>query len=652
MEKRIPQRGLYRNVVSYFGAINIAISLLLILSLMLLSFTQARPTPYLGMFTYLILPVNLILGLLVFLFGMWLEGRRRRRLGIGKELPLPVLDLNRSQHRKTLAAVLVAGGVFAVLLSLFAYNTYLFTDSVTFCGTICHSVMKPEYTAYLNSPHARVPCVDCHVGPGVAWYFRSKVAGAPQVLGTIFSNYPKPLPAPIENLRPARETCEQCHWPEKFFGAQLVQIPYFQHNEKNTAEQISFLVKTGGGSTRLGENAGIHWHMIINNKVFFRALDREQQQIPWIKLVRPDGSETIYRDRNIKITDKELNQLPIHLMDCINCHNRPSHMFPAPDALVDRNLSGGNISPKLPWIKNLATLAIIKNYPDPQTASKEIRKGIEEFYAQKYPEVLKTQKSLVDSAIKTIISLYERSVFPDMKVNWLTYPNNIGHRNWPGCFVCHDGQHVNDTGQAIFRSCTVCHTVAQRGPLLPLGATTPVGKEEPWHPMPLLGKHANLLCHRCHQLGYPSIFGCAECHNMPASAPMMALECKTCHLKEQEVQPLSECRSCHGQIGGLHKKDAHAGSACTVCHAPHDWILSKRETCLACHDDKKEHKAPELCGKCHLFKGEQSAKRARSGGDQLHDQRWEPGISGGIWWRDEDLGGLTSSKNNLAANSK
>jgi hypothetical protein len=411
MEKRISQRGLYRNVVSYFGAVIIAISLLLILSMMLLSLTQARPSPYLGMFTYLIFPANLVLGVLVFLYGIWRESRRRRRLGIETELPLPVFDLNKPQHRKTLAVVLVAGGVLAVLLSLSAYNTYLFTDSVAFCGTICHTVMKPEYTAYLNSPHARVPCVDCHVGPGVAWYFRSKVAGVPQVFGMIFHTYPKPIPVPIENLRPARETCEHCHWPEKFFGAQLVQIPYFQHNERNTAEQISFLVKTGGGSTGLGENAGIHWHMIINNRVYFRAVDREQQQIPWIKLVRPD-------------------KLPVHLMDCIDCHNRPSHMFPPPDALVDRNLSGGNISPKLPWIKKIATLALIKNYPDQQTASKEIRKAIEEFYAEKYPEVLKTQKSLVDQAIKTVIALYDRSVFPHMKVNWLTYPNNIGHRNW------------------------------------------------------------------------------------------------------------------------------------------------------------------------------------------------------------------------------
>jgi hypothetical protein len=502
---------------------------------------------------------------------------------------------------------LVAGGVLAVLLSLSAYNTYLFTDSVAFCGTLCHTVMKPEYTAYLNSPHARVPCVDCHVGPGVAWYFRSKVAGVPQVFGTVFRDYPTPLPVPIKSLRPARQTCEHCHWPEKFYGAQLVQIPYFSHNEKNTAEQISFIVKTGGGSPRLGENAGIHWHMIINNRIYFRAQDREQQHIPWVKLVRPDNSVTIYRDKNTKRSEKQLEELPLQLMDCISCHNRPAHKFPPPDTLVDRSLAGGNISPDLPWIKKLSTMALVKIYPDRQTASREIRKAIEGFYAEKYPEVLKKQKPLVEQAIQTVIALYDQSVFPDMKVNWLTYPDNIGHRNWPGCFVCHDGQHVSDSGEAITNSCTACHTVAERGPLQPLGGSIPASRMEPWHPMPLLGRHAKLLCSRCHHLGYPSILGCAECHQIPVGAPMNSMGCETCHQKSQQVEPLADCRSCHAQLAGLHKNEAHGASACTACHAPHTWIVSQRETCLACHADEKDHNAPEFCGKCHQFGGGQQA---------------------------------------------
>ncbi len=615
MEEKVSMRGLYRNVISYFGAVTIAISILLIVSLMLISFTQARPSPYVGMFTYLVFPAILVLGLLIFLLGMWRERRRRLRSGMREPVPLPVFDLNNPQHRKNLAITLVAGGVLAVLLSLTAYNTYLFTDSVEFCGTLCHTVMKPEYTAYQAGPHARVPCVDCHVGQGAAWYFRSKVAGVPQVFGTMFHDYPTPLPVPIKNLRPARETCERCHWPEKFFGAQLVQIPYFEHDEKNTPEQISFLMKTGGGSSRLGERAGIHWHMILNNRIYFRAMDAERTKIPWVRMVSPDGKEEIFRDKSLATPEWDLNKIPEHLMDCIDCHNRPAHLFFPPDALVDRNLASGNISRTLPWIKNLATLALVKKYPEQRAAAGEIRKQIENFYAEKYPQVLKDQKPSVEQAIRTVISLYDHSVFPEMKVNWLTYPNHIGHRNWPGCFTCHDGRHVSDSGKVITNTCTACHTQPQRGPLLPLGTNPPSGKE-PWHPMNLKGKHAGLACYQCHSLGYPSILGCAECHKIPPAAPMSSMECKSCHLKEQEAKPQAECRSCHGQIGGLHKKSAHAGSDCTACHAPHAWTVTQRDTCLTCHGDKKNHYPAEFCGKCHDFRsgGEKAEKTEKKKG--------------------------------------
>ncbi|HSR14039.1 MAG TPA: NapC/NirT family cytochrome c, partial [Thermodesulfobacteriota bacterium] len=379
MEKKPPLRQLYRNAVSYFGAILSAVSILLILILLAFMFTTA-PAPYIGIFVYLVFPAFLILGLIIFFLGMWMEARRRRRFGAPDGVALPVFDLNNARHRKSLAVALVAGGVLAFLVAFSGYKTYLFTDSVDFCGKICHTVMKPEFTAYLNGPHARVPCVDCHVGPGVEWYFRSKIAGVPQVFGVLFESYPRPIPVPIKNLRPARDTCEHCHWPEKFYGAQLVQIPYFDHDEKNTAEQISFLMKTGGGSVQLGENAGIHWHMILSNRIFFRSIDPEAQRIPWVRMVLGDGSETIFRDRGIQITEQELNKLPMRMVDCIDCHNRPAHNFAAPDVLVDRNLAGGNISPKLPWIKKISTLALVRKYPDPKKAHAEIRNTIESFY--------------------------------------------------------------------------------------------------------------------------------------------------------------------------------------------------------------------------------------------------------------------------------
>ncbi|OYV89851.1 MAG: cytochrome C, partial [Acidobacteria bacterium 21-70-11] len=242
-------------------------SALLIVFSLVLTFAMKQGSPYFGIVTYLVFPAFLALGGLIFLLGMHRESLRRRRLGAGAPPPYPSVDLNDPAQRKRFAYALLAGFFFVVLLAFVSYHAFIFTESVTFCGRVCHTVMEPEHSAYLASPHARVSCVACHVGHGASWYVKAKISGARQVLAVITKSYPRPIPTPIQNLRPARETCEECHWPAKFFGTQLMQIPHFRYNEANTPEQISLGVKTGGGSASLGGTAGIHWHMIIQNKV-------------------------------------------------------------------------------------------------------------------------------------------------------------------------------------------------------------------------------------------------------------------------------------------------------------------------------------------------------------------------------------------------
>ncbi len=600
VDKKSERQGLYRNTVSYFGGLVILVSIVLILLFLLLSFTIRAASPYLGIFTFMIFPGFLILGIWIFIYGIFLESRRRRRLGAMEALPYPRIDLNDPHQRKRFTIVLTGGCLVGILLAFVGYNAYLFTDSNTFCGRLCHSVMKPEYTAYLNGPHARVPCVDCHVGTGVSWYVKSKISGAPQVFAIWFNTYSRPIPVPIKNLRPARETCEECHWPQKFYGAQLMQYPYFRYNEQNSPEQISLLVKTGGGSPNLGEYAGIHWHMAINEKVYFRAIDPALQQIPWIKVVLGDGSEIVFRDKTVNLSESELEKLPIHFMDCMDCHNRPSHVFLPPESAVDQAMAAGNISPELPWIKKLALDALVKNYDGKRDVREEIRQFIQEYYTKHFPDVLKRQKAQVEQAIKAISAIYDRNVFPAMKVNWTTYPNNIGHRNWPGCFRCHNDRHVSQTNKVLTSACPVCHTFPQRGPLTPLGATTPTTLG-PWHVWPLKGKHERILCNLCHRAGYRPPLDCVSCHRIDTSAPMMSMPCKTCHLKEAELEPMVSCKSCHASISGLHKIDQHVTLPCTSCHTPHAWKAVTRETCLTCHKDKKDHYPPEFCGNCHAF---------------------------------------------------
>ena len=606
--------GLYRNAVSFFGVYVAIISIFLILFTLLLMFSFKSPSPYIGIFSYMVFPAFFTLGVFIFLYGMRRESIRRRQLGVDEALPYPRLDLNDPKTRKTFSYAIIGGSFLAILLAFISYHAFLYTETVSFCGQLCHTVMQPEYVSYKASPHARVPCVDCHVGAGASWYVKSKISGARQVLAVMLNTYPRPIPTPIENLRPARETCEECHWPAKFFGTQLMQIPHFRYDERNTPEQISLGIKTGGGSGQLGENAGIHWHMITENKVHFIATDRKEQEIPWIRSTRQDGTEDVYITTDYKGDPEELASREKREMDCMDCHNRPTHIYEPPDAAVDKAMASYFISRTLPWVKKVVVDALVVDYPSREKAVEGLRTEIATFYRDKYPNVYKSRKADVDKAIDTAINIYDQSVFPDMKVNWKTYATNIGHRNWPGCFRCHDGKHVTKNGKVLTTECTTCHTMPERGPLAPLGAMMPGPSKMKWHPMELEGKHGRILCNKCHEAGYRPPIDCAECHKIDTSAPMMSMACADCHEKKFEAQPVTSCRECHEKLPGLHLKGEHPDLSCTECHRPHVWEVTGRDTCLSCHDDKTDHNKEEgACTNCHDFRGQAASEKARSG---------------------------------------
>ncbi len=602
MTPKRPGRGLYHNAVSYVGGLVVAASAVLIVFALALQLIMKQASPYLGIFTFMVFPAFLTVGLLIFAFGVHRESVRRRRLGPQAPPPYPAVDLNNPAQRRRFSYAVLIGFSLIVLLAIVGYNAFNFTESVTFCGRVCHTVMQPEYTAYLSSPHARVRCVDCHVGSGASWYVKSKLSGARQVLAVTFHTYPTPIPVPVRNLRPARETCEECHWPAKFYGAQLIQNPHFRYDEKNSPEQVSLLVKTGGGTPELGQNAGIHWHMIIQNKVTYVALDEQLEEIPWMSVTGPGGKSHEYFSDAFGITKEKAAALPKHVMDCMDCHNRPTHVFQPPEGAVDKAMASGLISPTLPWIKKVAVDALVRDYPTREAAAQGLRSDVLSFYAKNYPAIASSRSAELEGVVRRVIDIYDRSVFPEMKVNWKTYASNIGHRNWPGCFRCHDGRHVNEQGQVLTRECTTCHTLPQRGPLTPIGTEMPASTEN-WHPWELKGKHAAMLCNRCHAAGYRPPTSCAECHKLDAKAPMMDSGCDSCHEKEQEVKPLVECKTCHESLPGLHTKGGHPDAACTDCHKPHTWLVVGRETCTACHDDKVKHYPGKDCASCHDFRG-------------------------------------------------
>src|SRR5512134_4097096 len=408
-EERISQGGLYRNAVSFFGALVAGGSILLIVFSIALDFSLKRSSPYIGIFTYMVFPALFAVGGIIFLYGMRRESRRRLRVGSDVALAYPRLDLNDPVHRRRFSYVVLGGTFLAIFMTFVTYNAFLYSESVSFCGTLCHSVMKPEYEAYRASPHAKVSCVDCHVGHGASWYVKAKVSGARQVIAVLTKSYPTPIPTPIENLRPARETCEECHWPAKFFGTQLMQIAHFRYDEKNTPEQISIGIKTGGGSTALGGTAGIHWHMLIQNKVTYVAVDRQKQEIPWME-VRNEKGELVeeYLSLDYKGSKEQLAAIPKEEMDCMDCHNRPTHIYLPPETGVDRAMTTGLISRTLPWAKKLVVDALVREYPTREKAHEGLTAEITSFYRQKYPAIYEARKADVEKAAKTATEIYDR----------------------------------------------------------------------------------------------------------------------------------------------------------------------------------------------------------------------------------------------------
>jgi hypothetical protein len=385
------------------------------------------------------------------------------------------------------------GGLFITFTLVGSYQFYQFADSVTFCGQTCHPVMKPEFTAYQLSPHARVRCTVCHVGSGATWYLRSKLSGAAQAYAFTLGHYPRPIPTPIRNLRPAQDTCEQCHWPEKFWGDELRVVTHFAADERNTRREIQLLLKIGGGGVGAGPSGGIHWHMNLANEVWYIAKDPQRQQILWVQARDRRGGVTEYIAKDAGLTAAEIAKAEKHRMDCMDCHNRPSHVFEPPDKAVDLALAAGRLDGSLPFIKREALKALAASYPSTAQAEAAIATALEAFY-RGYPAVAEKKVQAVKAAMTEVQRLYRVTTFPEMKVNWRTYPDNIGHLRFPGCFRCHDGQHMSKEGKVIRNECVVCHTVVAQSE----GGKPVQGKKgEFTHPVEV-GDLGAVICSDCH----------------------------------------------------------------------------------------------------------------------------------------------------------
>ncbi len=477
--------SLLRNWLSLSGLVISTGSLFSFFLLILLDTMSHFSNPYIGILTYLVAPGFLVAGLLLAGIGALRERRKLGQAGVGL-LPKVVVDLSRPRDRKALGYFILGAIIFLFLSALGSYQTYHFTESVQFCGQACHTVMQPELVTYQHGPHARVACVECHIGPGATWFVKSKLSGTYQLYATAFNKYPRPVPTPIKNLRPAQETCEQCHWPKKFVGNLEHTFTSFLSDQTNTPFTVRMLMNVGGADPTHGPVEGIHWHMNVGNKIEYLATDPARQKIPWVRVTDAQGVVTEY---HLSRFTNEVDEAAVRRMDCMDCHNRPAHRYQTPNSAVNLAMSLGKIDRSLPFIKSNAVFALTGSYTNQTKALEGIATGL----ARAYPDSAK-----IRPVIDVVQQIYKDNFFPEMNASWKTYPDNIGHKDWPGCFRCHDGQHKTSDGKRTIKAndCNACHKILAQGNGAELDQLSPVGQKFK-HP----GDEVDGACNDCHTGG-------------------------------------------------------------------------------------------------------------------------------------------------------
>jgi nitrate/TMAO reductase-like tetraheme cytochrome c subunit len=479
-------RSPFNNWISACGGVIAVGALFSFFFLVWMDFSQGEKNPYLGILTYIVAPIFLIGGLSLVFIGAWMQ-RRYALKHAGGRPDRWQLDFGNAKQRRLIVGFGVGGVLFLLMSAFGSYQTYHYSESTQFCGQVCHAAMNPEFVAYQRGAHARVDCVECHIGSGAQWFVKAKINGTHQLIAYTLDNYKRPIATPIKNLRPAQDICEKCHWPEKFHGNVEINFTHFLSDKKNTPYSARMLMHVNQ-SLPGSPAGGIHWHVNPNDRVEYYAKDDKRQDIPWMRVTnQKDGTSRVYR---VATFTGEPPADQIRVMDCMDCHNRPAHMFPTANDVVENAMAIGALTTKLPNIKRDAVKAMTQEIK----TSAEAPEKIAAFLTSRY-----TGNPELPDAITAVQKLYATSIFPERKADWRVYPNNIGHKDWPGCFRCHDDKHKTDTGKTVSASdCTSCHTIIAQGKGNELGTLSANGIEFA-HPGGDID--AELTCSDCHNGG-------------------------------------------------------------------------------------------------------------------------------------------------------
>ncbi|UCC88533.1 MAG: NapC/NirT family cytochrome c [Anaerolineales bacterium] len=547
------------------------------------------------------------------------------------------------------AVVILTAVVLLLVLVAVGATSWEYTNSPAFCGTTCHT-MPPEYTAYQISPHARVDCVDCHLGQdSVLLTVPRKAQEIRHVVNALTKAYEPPIY--VKSLRPARDTCEKCHNPEKFSSDTFIEIKRYADNAANTPVRTYLIVKTGGGTRREGLGRGIHWH--IENEVWFYSDDPIKQTIPYVREVGPDGQMIEYFDVEAGLPPGFGQQVEsqLHRMDCIDCHTRISHLFRSPSDAIDDALARRQIDSSIPQIKLLGEVVLSRKYANAEEGLQAIE-ALEEWYRENAPDFYAENQGLVLDAIESLKEIFTVTVFPDMGVGWQTHPSNAGHREFPGCFRCHDGKHTSPEGKTVRLECNICHSVpevVQATQAAPVLSIDKPGEPESHLDSNWLARHRyqfDETCAACHDVSNPggtdntSFCSNSACHAIQWKYVGLDAPAIRAMVEPPPVPGSGEARAvphpsgAHTDCDVCHAMDAvrpfpvdHFGyehSLCTQCHQPTlteeggqpepvairqipHTLEGRRHQCLTCHGEQgfkpypADHigRSAELCLSCH-----------------------------------------------------
>jgi len=490
--------------------------------------------------------------------------KKQKRKGLKRFLTGASLtiDLSSPKHRRNLFFGFIGLIVFGLVLLAGGLKGYEYTESAEFCGSLCHP-MTSEFVRYEKSPHSNIDCAKCHIGPGTSFFVRSKIDGIRQVYAVLADTYERPIKGPVHSLRPARDTCEECHRPTGFKDNIIKTKQHYDNDEANTPVMSTLILKMGGWREKTGVSEGIHWH--ITNPVYYIAADDRNQVIAWIGVEQEDGTLKEFFARDMLNMDRESfvesakDEGRVREMDCIDCHNRAAHYIPAPTEVVDDAIKEGLISRDLPYVRKKAVEILTPSYQSVQDGHDAIE-SLRDFYKMEYPAVYNSKSSEIDKAVETLIEIFDETNFPDMNLNWETNPANDRHRPSLGCFRCHDGKHVtiDDTGnelETVSVKCNLCHTV------------------------PIVGRGDDRLVEA------PVVVG-----DVPETHADFRW---TIEHRETTVEQTAECYQCHGQgfcnNGVCHNLDHPKDMLFT--HAD-EYLEQGDQVCYTCHQDI-------LCSRCH-----------------------------------------------------